>query len=96
MQWWQKHVKQRPDRVNELNQLGFVWERLQPEWNLILEALIVYKGLNGNLLVPSNFVVPHDDNRWPKACWGIALGSSVYKIRARNDHLRDVHNSWSR
>jgi hypothetical protein len=96
MKWWQNHVKQRPDRVNELNTLGFVWERLQPEWNLILEALAVYRGLHGNLLVPSDFAVPHNDDRWPKACWGIKLGSAVYKIRGRGDHLRDVHTSWSR
>ena len=83
MRWWQNHVKQRPDRVNELNDIGFVWERLQPEWNLILEALIVYRGVNGDLLVPSNFTVPYEDQQWPKACWGIALGSAVFDCSPR-------------
>jgi len=97
MRWWQHHVQNQPDRVSELNKIGFVWERLQPEWNLILESLIVYKSLNGNVMVPSTFVVPYDDDRWPEACWGISLGNSVYKIRNRGDHLGGRNpNAWSR
>ena len=97
MKWWQRHVQNQPDRVSELNRIGFVWERLQPEWNLILESLIVYQGLHGNLLVPSTFVIPYDDDCWPEACWGISLGSSVYKIRNRGDHLGGRNpNAWSR
>mmetsp|Transcript_7310 Transcript_7310/g.21207 ORF Transcript_7310/g.21207 Transcript_7310/m.21207 type:complete len:523 (+) Transcript_7310:258-1826(+) len=97
MRWWQLHVKNQPSRVSELNRIGFVWERLQPEWNLILESLIIYKALHGNTLVPSTFVVPSDDERWPKACWGISLGNSVYKIRNRGDYLSGRNsNSWSR
>ena len=97
MKWWQRHVQNQPDRVSELNSIGFVWERLQSEWNLILESLIVYRGLNGDLLVPSTFVVPYDDESWPKACWGISLGRSVYKIRNRGDYIAGTNpNSWSR
>ena len=95
MIWWQKNVKQQPDRVAELNKLGFVWERLQPEWNLVLEAMITYSSLNGDLLVPNKFVVPYGDDAWPKATWGIALGNCVYRIRIRNDFLRGS-TSWSR
>jgi len=97
MRWWQRHVQNQPDRVSELNRIGFVWERLQSEWNLILESLIVYKSMNGNVMVPSTFVVPYDDDRWPESCWGIALGNSVYKIRNRGDHLGGRNpNGWSR
>jgi hypothetical protein len=81
--------------VAELNKLGFVWERLQAEWNLILEALVTYGITCGDLLVPAKFVVPHDDSRWPRACWGIALGNSVYRIRNRGDFLRG-NNGMSR
>lgn len=95
MEWWLRHVRSRPDRVADLNRLGFVWERLQPEWNLIVEALIVYRTLFGNLLVRSTFCVPYNDEKWPKACWGLALGNSVYKIRNRGDHLRGP-NAWKR
>ncbi len=88
MKWWLRHVKQRPDRVAELNELGFVWERLQPEWNLILEALITYRTLNDDLLVPSKFVVPFGDSEWSRSTWGISLGKVVYRIRSRGDFLR--------
>lgn len=91
MKWWIKHVKQKPDVQQELNRLGFVWERLQPEWNLVLEALVTYKTIYGDLLVPNKFVVPREDSAWTRATWGLALGSCVYRIRARNDFLRDHH-----
>ena len=87
MNWWQDHVKQRPERVAQLNELGFVWERLQSEWNLVLEALITFSSLHGHVLVPHKFVVPHS-NEWSKATWGIALGDCVYRIRARHDFVR--------
>ena len=63
-------MKNNPERVAELNKLGFIWERLQPEWNLVLEALISYLSLHGDLLVPTTFVVPHDSEHYPKATWG--------------------------
>jgi len=88
MEWWKLHLRENPERVAELNQLGFVWERLQPEWNLILTALITYSSIHGDLLVPINFVVPRDDDSWPKATWGIGLGKCVYRMRIRNDFLK--------
>ncbi len=88
MEWWQTHVKQRPTRVAELNQLGFVWERLQPQWNLVLTALITYSSQHGHAKVPAQFIVPHGDTQWPKSTWGIPLGNSVYRIRSRHDFLR--------
>lgn len=88
MKWWQKWVRQMPDRVEELNKMGFLWERLQPEWNLVFEALITYSSIKGDLVVPVSFVVPTGDSQWPKATWGISLGNCVYRIRHRADFLR--------
>jgi len=89
MRWWLMHVRGHPDRVEELNQLGFVWGRLQPEWNNVIEALMTYKILNnGDVMVPSTFVVPYGDNMWPRATWGIQLGNCVYRIRSRHDFLQ--------
>jgi hypothetical protein len=99
MKWWQRNVKQQPKRVAQLNQLGFVWERLQPEWNLVLEALCTYRSEYGNVMVPIHFVVPHGNNNsttWPKATWGIPLGSSVHRIRLRDDFLRGHAQAASR
>jgi len=87
MKWWQKHVKQNPDHVADLNKLGFIWERLQTDWNLVLEALVTYSSFHNDVMVPIGFVVPHD-TAWPKATWGINLGRAVYQIRARNDFIR--------
>ena len=28
MKWWQRHVQNQPDRVSELNNMGFIWERV--------------------------------------------------------------------
>lgn len=95
MKWWQQHVKERPHRVAELNQLGFVWERLQPEWNLVLMALVTYQSLHGNVLVPLQFVVPREDV-WPKATWGLSLGSCVHRIRLRHDFLGQRNYKYSR
>lgn len=96
MKWWQDHIKQRSERVVELSELGFCWQRLQPEWNIVLEALITYSSLYGDTLVPNKFVVPHGDQDWPTATWGIPLGNCVYRIRARNDFLRDPHSTAAR
>ena len=41
--WWKRHVKNRQERVKELNDLGFVWERLQSDWNIALESLVCFK-----------------------------------------------------
>jgi Helicase associated domain len=96
MRWWVQHVRYYPDRVAELNTLGFVWDRLQPEWNLIMEALIGYLTLHGDLLVPTSFVVPYGDEEWPKSTWGIKLGKHVYRMRSRNDFLRGFKGATRR
>jgi len=94
MNWWQQNVRSHADRVAELNQIGFIWERLQPEWNLVVEALITYNNLFGNLLVPSSFVVPCSSNNtddtieWPRGTWGIPLGRCVRSIRSRQDFVQ--------
>jgi len=95
MKWWQSHVKGRPERVSELNELEFVWERLQPEWNIVLEALVYYHSIHGHVLVSNKFVVPHGNQLWPKATWGIPLGNYVRSIRSRHDFLHGP-NSLSR
>jgi len=83
MRWWQRHVRSQSQRVAELNELGFIWERLQSEWNLVVEALLTYKNVYGDLMVPLSFIVPHGDEYWPAATWGIGLGNIVYRIRSR-------------
>lgn len=96
MDWWQAHVRNHPTRVNELNTLGFVWERLQPKWNIVMEAFVTYHSLHGHIRVPDGFVVPTNDTTWPKATWRIPLGKTVARIRQRNDFLLDPTTSYER
>lgn len=103
MKWWKQYIsgsnnskEKSSERVDELNQLGFIWERLQPEWNLVLEALVTYHSLNGDVMVPNAFVVPHGYRQWPLATWNIPLGNCVVRIRARNDFLMGVHSAARR
>mmetsp|Transcript_4856 Transcript_4856/g.12195 ORF Transcript_4856/g.12195 Transcript_4856/m.12195 type:complete len:444 (+) Transcript_4856:72-1403(+) len=86
MKWWQRHIAQHKDRVTQLNQMGFIWDRLQPQWNLFMEGMTYYRSINGHVLVPAAFVVPRTDD-WPKACWDLPLGSIVQRLRLRHDFL---------
>ena len=96
MKWWKRNIRtEETKRVSELNNLGFLWERLQPEWNIVLEALITYHALHSHVMVPNKFVVPYGSFQWPKATWGIPLGNCVYRIRSRNDFLHGS-SSYSR
>jgi len=85
--WWTKHIAKKSDRVAQLNKLGFVWERLQPEWNLFMEAMVTYKSIYGDVMVPASFVIPRDNNEWSKGCWDMPLGNVVHRLRLRHDFL---------
>jgi len=85
--WWTKHIAKKSDRVAQLNKLGFVWERMQPEWNLFMEAMVTYKSIYGDVMVPASFVIPRDNNEWSKGCWDLPLGNIVHRLRLRHDFL---------
>ena len=39
----ENYVKGRPDRVAELNRMGFIWNIYEEQWQRILKSLHVYK-----------------------------------------------------
>jgi len=82
--FYETYVAGNATRQAQLRDLGFVWQRLQPEYNLIFEALVAYQRIHGNALVPTGFVVPAD---WPPEIAGMPLGRRVRQIRSRNDFL---------
>ena len=82
------YVKDRPDRVAELNRMGFIWDVYEEQWQRILDSLQVYKELHGNLEVPREFAVP-SEAPWPEDAWGIKLGSRVVTIRNQECHVKD-------
>lgn len=84
----------RPERQQILRELGFCWGRLQPEFNLVIEALITFREWEGHLLVPAAFEVPRDDVRWPASTRGMPLGRRVRQIRRRNDYLGNDAARW--
>ncbi|CAI5714369.1 unnamed protein product [Peronospora farinosa] len=75
---------------DQLDAIGFPsirdWKRFQWE-QMSLAALIKYKEIEGDLLVPRKFVVPKEDEQWPRPTWGLKLGSHVNYIRQKRDRL---------
>ena len=48
---------------------------------VVKQALLAYKKLHHNLLVPHRFTIPEGDPNYPKEVWGMRLGKMVNKIR---------------
>ena len=71
------------DRKEDLEKIGFDFTsiRKKNDFSVIYRALMKYKELFGDLLVPQLFVIPSDSSDWPVDLWGINLGSYVGRIR---------------
>jgi hypothetical protein len=81
------HVKKRAD----LESIGFDYNPQQKGYGyeVIKAALLNYKNINGDMLVPSKFVVPADDIKRPEEeMWGMNLGILVMNIRAGRSHVK--------
>ncbi len=84
---------QHADKKEELKKVGFDFA---PQvrgggggtgWEVVKAALLAYKELEGDLLVPQKFVVPHGDpETWPKSTWGVKLGIIMRCIRHQDTH----------
>jgi hypothetical protein len=72
----------------ELIEMGFDFEPLVASyvWEASRKALLIYKQIHGNLLVPYKFTVPSDDDRWTSDLWDMKLGRVVNRIRNSNDY----------
>jgi hypothetical protein len=57
----------------------------------VKKALLWYKEMKGDLLVPRRFAIPYDDERWSSDLWGIKLGFVVHNIRS--DHAYVDHRA---
>jgi hypothetical protein len=71
------------DKRADLESVGFDYNRQENGYGYeaIKAAFLKYKYIYGNMLVPSRFVVPADDIRWPEEMWGMKLGGVVNNIR---------------
>jgi hypothetical protein len=52
------------------------------KYELILRALLHYKFLNSDLVVPQNFIVPNETDEWPDEFWGLNLGHITNNIKS--------------
>ena len=66
----------------ELEEMGFDFDpqRAVYGWEKVKHALLAYKSLYDDLLVPQGFVIPKDAD-WPEELWDLKLGNTVYGIR---------------
>jgi hypothetical protein len=78
---------------DELIALGFDYGRLISKYSFVKSALLKYKEIYGNMLVPHFFIVPIDSTDFPEECWEMKLGSNVHNIRHNNqwaDHKDEL------
>jgi hypothetical protein len=86
------YYKQHPEAEAKLNSLGF-----QPDvktaandlrYQRVYDALVKYKELYGDLLVPQPFTVPEDSEDWPEEVRGLRLGARVNAIRSQGTFVK--------
>ncbi|CAH0520081.1 unnamed protein product [Peronospora belbahrii] len=71
----------------KLKEIGYAWESLFGKWaKELLPALRLYKAKFDHCDVPSWWIVPMNDESWPKALRGYHLGKQVVRVR-RNGRL---------
>jgi hypothetical protein len=75
------------DDVAQLEALRFVWDVPEWRWQCVLQSLLAYQGVHGDLEVLQPFVVPSGAT-WPEEARGMKLGKRVSKIRSREDYVK--------
>lgn len=75
------------DQREELLAMGFCYDVYEARYQLVRSALLLYKEMNGNVLVPQGYVVPTESDLWPKEILGLKLGMVVHCIRTRKVYV---------
>jgi hypothetical protein len=76
------------EQSRQIDALGFVWKIHDLSWDIRMSALETYKNIYGDLLVPARFTIPTGNADWPKATWGMKLGSAVCHMRSVAHKMR--------
>lgn len=86
--YWVVELRRDPSRLesyqlNDLRAMNFVWNAREARWNqYFVPAMKKFVELYGKQAsVPQSFVVPKDDDRWPKELQGYRLGQKVNNLR---------------
>ena len=83
-----RYIKDRRERKEDLDKLGFEWQlrsntyKQQVSVDLfdqVYTALLHYKSIYNNVNVSANFVVPAEAD-WPKSIWRLELGALTQSI----------------
>jgi hypothetical protein len=86
------YLKQHPEAEAKLIALGFQPDvkaaAIDLRYQRVYDALVVYKELYGDLLVPQPFTVPEDGDEWPEEVRGLNLGSRVNAIRTQGTFVK--------
>jgi hypothetical protein len=76
---------EKPERRRWLDEMGFVWDDPERDWEIAKSALRTYKEEYGDLEIPQAFIVPPSEP-WAEETWGMQLGEAVGTICV---HLSD-------
>ena len=74
--------------VAQLEALRFVWDVPEWKWQCVLQSLLAYQELHGDLDVPQAFVV-RSEVPWPEDAWGMKLGHRVSNMRSKEIFVKD-------
>jgi hypothetical protein len=86
------YLKNNPEAEGVLTKLGFRMDAKSASNDLryqkVYDALVAYKELYGDLLVPQPFTVPENSDDWPEDTWGLRLGARVNAIRSQGTFVK--------
>jgi len=75
------------EHKEELLAMGFDYKKQQErEFEEVKEALLAYKKIFGDLLVPNEYIIPVNDIKYPGKARGMLLGQVVRRIRNGNTY----------
>jgi hypothetical protein len=77
------YTRTHPERLQQLEGMGFVFDDQKRRWEETKSALKLYHEEHGHMDVPYSFVVPREDS-WPEETWDKQLGKYLNQMRSNN------------
>ena len=76
-----------PDEYQTYLNAGFEFDIIHNfDYVAVKLALLRYKELHGDMMVPTTFVVASKSSKWPEETWSLNLGAVVVNIRESNEY----------
>jgi len=76
------------EHKEELLTIGFDYDKQRGDFDLLMEALLVYKSIHGHLKVPGKYVIEKDNMRYPERMRGKDLGRRVRFIKNLDNYAQ--------